>query len=166
MSSSWLPLLFLACSASGCCSLYATSGCLSSEEIRSTADQQEVLEWLGDERSWVREEAARTLGRARSPLARERLESMLQDRAEKSYVRAACAEALGSIADPQSLPLLSGVVAQPDLPPEVKIASVRALCAFEGPEPLAAIAPLASNEDLLVSAAASAQLASSCGRAR
>lgn len=152
--------------AASCATACAT---LTKEEIAQRAnlgDRDKVVKWLGDKRSWVREEAARALGHMRDVQSRDLLEARVSDHQERAWVRAAAAEALGVIGDAASLPLLSGLAVQPDTPPEVKIALVRAMCGFAGDEPLAAIAPLAGNEDLLVSAIASAELASSCGRAQ
>jgi HEAT repeat protein len=147
--------------------LFAGCATLTREEIAmrgNLGDQPKLLKWLADERSWVREEAARSLGNNRVVEARELLEARVSDRAEKVWVRSASAGALGKIGDARSLGLLAGIAVQPETPSEVKIAVVQAMCAFPGEEPLSSIAPLAGNEDLLVASIASASLASSCGR--
>lgn len=156
----WLALSALVLSMLGCATL-------TREEIASRGnlgDRRALVAWLGDERSWVREEAARAMGRSRDRESRELLEARLFDRGEKTWVRSAAAEALGQLGELKTLPLFAGLAVQPDTPPEVKLALIRAMCAFPGDEPLSAIAPLAANEDLLVASLASAQLASSCGK--
>lgn len=160
--------LALAIASEACvlyCPSYATPGCLTVAKIQTESDRDTLIDWLSnDERSWVREEAARVLGLKRYQVARAALEARLVDGKERSYVRAAAAEALGALADPQSLALLTGIALEPSAPPDLKVALVLALCRFESPEAMQTITPLSSNDDLLVSAVAASSVATNCGR--
>lgn len=159
--------------ASGCCSATATKGCLTPEALRAHGERREgsaLLAYLGDERSWVREEAARALGVMKASTARERLESVLRDERERPWVRASAAEALGALGEGSSVEVIGGVIAAPSTAPEVKLAAIRALCRLaaanspaDARAPLQAIQPLTADEDVLVAALAEESLASGCG---
>jgi HEAT repeat protein len=146
-------------------------GCahLRPEEVRAAGEARDwgkLLDYLRDERGWVREEAALALGRMRAQEARATLETVLLDRRERSWVRAASATALGEIDNPASIGALTGVALQNETPPEVKIAAIGSLCAFADAsrEPLETIRSLAKDEDLLVAALAEDSVASRCHR--
>lgn len=162
----------LASVASGCCSLGATGGCLTTDTLRrhgSRGEPDALVAYLDDERSWVREEAARTLGAIRAESAARALEARLLDPRERPWVRGAAAEALGAMESIASIRVIAGVLAEPGTAAELKLAAIRALCALAsaGPEPLQLVTPLAADEDLLVAALAEDSVATKCGgRAR
>jgi HEAT repeat protein len=130
---------------------------LTPEDVRAletTRDWGKAIDYLREPRGWVREEAARVLGRMRAAETRATLETVLADRKERSYVRAAAAESLAEIGDRLSIGTLVGVAGQKESPPEVKIAVLGALCAFagRGEETMHAIAELEKDDDVLVAA--------------
>ena len=150
--------------------IYALLSCLAvascvplhASRVRGAATP-ELIEYLSDDRSWVREEAARGLGdRATGARALERI--LLEER-ERAWVRAAAAEALGRIGERESIGVLAGVAHAAGVPPEVKLAVIGALCVHRAePEALQAIEALSSDDDLLVSAAAQKESRSKCAR--
>jgi HEAT repeat protein len=149
------------------CWMGLAAGCaVSLEEIRGLPAEGRTIDLmplLSHERGWVREEAARTLGLAGTQAAAPALENLVTATGERPLVRAAAARALGLLRVPTSLPVLVGVASAPGTPPEVKLALIDALCAFApNPEALQAIAPLMTDEDLLVSVAATERVQWRC----
>jgi HEAT repeat protein len=149
------------------CPAHATNGCLTSDKIHERSAKngpREAIALLEDSRSWVREEAVRTLGNMRAVEARPSLEARLGDRREKPYVRSAAAIALGQLGRIESIAVLVGVAGEPATPPDVKLSIIHSLCAVSelGPEPMQAIAPLANDEDLLVAAFAEQSVSTRC----
>ena len=82
----------------GCCGVSSSGACLRSRTIRSAAaagDTDKLRQWLKDDRSWVREEAAATAGRFKRASLTSRVQEHLLDSNERPWVRAAAASALG-----------------------------------------------------------------------
>jgi HEAT repeat protein len=149
------------------CNGWATRGCLTPRSLETLAGEgrsQDLVEYLHDDRSWVREEAAKALGEMKAKDAEAGLIAVLRSPTERPYVRAASARALGRIGSPSSFPDLSGLVASSASPPELKLALIDALCSYDGQEPLTVLTPLGSDEDILVAAKAEKAVRSKCGR--
>lgn len=157
--------------ASGCfvyCPLAASAGCLEPNEIHADARAgraARVVVRLGDERSWVREEAADALGvfPGASDHAFDRLAEVALDASEEDYVRAAAVRSLARIGDPRALPRLAGLATR-SVPPELGLALIDALCDLGGEDARAAVEPLEAHEDLLVSALARKRIGGGCAR--
>jgi HEAT repeat protein len=125
---------------------------------------KELFKYLADERSWVREEAARALGDIPTDRAARRLETVVVEDSERLYVRAAAADALGRIRNPLSFDVLTGLIATAGLASELKISLIHAICAYSNKEALQAITPLVGDGDIIVSAVAETQVRTKCGR--
>lgn len=179
LAGSLLAALLEGCFAT--CPAHATRDCLEIGDIRGAAGRGELARlarWLRDDRSWVREEAARSLGAARVAHTAPALEALSLDEQEKRWVRAAAVEALGEIGAPGSVPVLVGLAERRGLAPEIQLAVIDALCRYvpprgpevrggPGPEELSAlqaVAGLRRHEDLLVAAAAEKRARGGCAR--
>ena len=157
-----MVLLLLA--AAGCCGMSGTGRCLQSSTIEAVAargDDAQLRTWLGDERSWVREEAALAVGRQERRSLSPDVQARLLDRAERAWVRSAAARALGVLGttDPETL---AQVALAPGTPAEVKIAVIEALCASHPKQAPTLLASLVGDADVLVSAAAQRQVNRKC----
>ena len=150
-----LLLALVALLTPGCalyCPLYATSGCLevrALDALGARGAHDRLIEYLGDERSWVREESAG---------------ARLADPTERRYVRAEAARALGRLGAREAAPELSAA-ARPDAAPELKLAVLEALCGLDprGPDTQAVLQRLADDEDILVAAVARHRRGAGCG---
>jgi HEAT repeat protein len=129
-------------------------------------DPSEALACLDAEESWIREESARALAPLRSDRVIENLEKKLLDRNERPWVRAAAADGLATIARASSFDVMTGVIVEPGLDPEAKVALIEGLCAFpeKQADAVQAIAPLADDEDIVVSALAAKKVSTQCAR--
>lgn len=141
------------------CPLYATSGCLEPEGLDTLARQgghAELVAYLHDERSWVREAAVSAVGRHRVQAGAEPVQACLSDAGEKRYVRAAAATALADLGRVEALPELARIATEPGAAPELELAILGALCRLgpQDPQTQQALAHLAEDEDILVAAAA------------
>lgn len=151
------------------CPLYATSGCLERSDLdalAATGQHEQLIEHVADERSWVREEAARAIGEHRVAAGGQVLIGRLEDPGEKRYVRAAAARALADLGRTDVVPTLARLAARPDTSPEVELAALESMCrlAPHAEETKDALHTLSEDEDLLVSAAARFQARGGCGR--
>jgi HEAT repeat protein len=161
--------VLLLLSLEGCalyCNGWATRGCVTPSKMASLAGERqsaELIEYLHDDRSWVREEAARILGESKISAAEPELISLLRSSSERPWVRAAAARALGQLGSRAAFADLSGLAASPSSPPELKLALIDALCAYRADTSLMALAPLGSDEDILVAAKAEKAVRSRCG---
>lgn len=120
---------------------------------------------LAHDQSWVREYAARGLGRCRIAEARSALEARAGDPAETRWVRAAAAASLSRLPPaPSTIDLLAGLAAEPREEPELRVAAIQALegAAAENPQACDVLAAAVAASDILVSAKAQVAVAKAC----
>ena len=161
-----LFVLVGALAQAGCCTASGTGRCLRSRTIRRaavTGADGQLRQWLRDERSWVREEAAFAAGRSRRVGLTHDVQARLLDDAEVPWVRTAAARALAMLGQGVDPATLASVALAPSTPPETKIALVEAICQVAPDQGGSLVAPLVNDPDVLVSAAA-AEKATACGR--
>lgn len=157
-------VLLLALFGSACASYCESPRKLA--DYAAQARKKDLLECLGADESWVREETARALGRMHSKEVVDRLQALLLDAGERPWVRAAAADSLAQLARPESFDVMSGLLAVPGLDPEPKLALIEGLCVFaeRREEAIQAIAPLMDDEDLMVAALAEKRVRHQCAR--
>lgn len=164
------PMTLLALFAPGCaiyCPVYATSGCVEVAKLDGLGAQgrhEALIGYLDDERSWVREEAAKALGRHHVRAAQPALRARLNDGSERRYVRAEAARALGRLGARDTTSDLRAA-ARADAAPELKLAVLEALCTMDpaGPDTQAMVQGLVTDEDVLVASAAKHRQGTGCG---
>lgn len=173
MHAATIPLaLCAALSLPGCfayCPMYATSGCLERSDLDTLAARgghAQLVGYLEDERSWVREEAARAIGEHRVVTGAEALIARLNDDAERRYVRAASARALADLGRTDVVPTLARIAQRPDADPELELAALESMCrlAPRAQPTQDALQSLVEDEDLLVAAAARHLRRGGCGQ--
>jgi HEAT repeat protein len=144
--------------------LLASCAELTAAEIRAESPVR-LRVYLDDDRSWVREEAARALGGSKDAAAARDLERVLVDEREKRWVRAAAAEALGRIADPGSFEAIAAVASSAGTAPEIDLAVIEALCAYRDREDaMRLLGALTKDPDLLVASLAEKKARTRCAR--
>lgn len=152
-----------------CCGVSSSGACLRSSTVTRAAedrDTDQLREWLTDERSWVREEAALAAGRGGLVELVPDLQARLLDPRERPWVRAAAASGLGALSEDDRAGVdaqtLASVAFRPDTPPEVKIALVDAVCRSDSARGTGLIAGLAKDTDALVAAVARRRTETQC----
>lgn len=151
------------------CPMYATSGCLERTDLDRLAQQGDhaaLVAYLGDERSWVREEAARAIGEHRVVIGGDPLVARLADTGEKRYVRAAAARALADLGRTDVVPALEAIAERPEEDPELDLAVLDAMCrlAPHDSRTQSTLQRLTEDEDLLVASAARHRQRAGCGQ--
>ncbi len=152
--------------ALGCCGVSSTGSCLRSQAIRTAGaegDERQLEEWLRDERSWVREEAALAAGHHRQQGLRPMIWERLMDAEEAPWVRAAAARALGQL-DVRDVDTLTSLALATGTPPEVKLALVETVCRADRESGASRLTPLKNDPDLLVAAAAERKVQTRCAK--
>lgn len=141
----------------------ATSACTTVSSINRSIDVAGLIDHLGDDRTWVRAEAARRLGDLDARTAVPELEGRLADRDEHAWVRTEAARALRRVGAQPSHGVLVAAARSAATPPSVKLEVIRCLCAQRD---LDNIEPLTNDADILVADAARRSIATGCGAPR
>lgn len=144
-------LLFLP--AAGCSALSSV------ERAAGKGDAQALLEYLADERSYIREVAARGLGGVGNSAAVTALIERIESPGEFHFVKAAAVESLGRIGNEAAVPVLENLLAtSPEQ--EIRFLCVKVLFLFRDRVPgiVGAIDSARRDESLLVRSLAEAIL--------
>ncbi len=140
----------------------AATGCSTLDSIDHSTrkrDTQALLEHLSDERSFVRELAARGLGETGDSRAVPALIGCLEAAGEHHYVKSAAVESLGRIGNEKAVPAIIDLLASSSHE-EIRFLCVQVLYLFRNkdPEVVGAIESVARDESLLVRSLAEAVL--------